>query len=223
MKITFQRREELAPTIWQYYFSPERLVRFVPGQYADFHLPHLENDPRGRMRTFTLTSLPTDKFVSFVVKIVEPASPYKQALELLQIDDELRMDDPMGDLILPKSPAVPLVFIAGGIGLASYAGSLKLLLKQNEERDIYLFYALRSRYEQIFQELTDAYPLQLRQVILAPNRLGAADIKKSVPSDALLYLSGSQKFVEDLQTTLGIVGVPHEQLIFDYFDGYAEL
>jgi ferredoxin-NADP reductase len=223
MKIWFERREELAPHIWEYHFQPERPVDFMPGQYADFHIITQLADPRGQSRVFSLTSLPSDPAVSFVAKFIAPVSPYKIALQNLAEGDELRLDDAMGDLVLPKSPAIPLVFIAGGIGIASFASMLKQLLADREERPVFLFYTVRSRQEQIFREIVHAYPLAHKSVTIAPHRLTADEIAASVPSDSLLYLSGSQKFVEGMRADLTVLGAQHEQIIFDYFDGYAEL
>jgi len=223
MQVFFERREELAPTIWQYYFRAPAPVDFVPGQYVDLHLPGVENDPRGAARTFTLTSLPEDELQSFVVKIPQPHTPYKDVLAGLEPGAGCRIDDAMGDLVLPKDPSVPLVFVAGGIGIASYASMLKLLLKAREERPIFFFYALRDRREQIFRELTDAYPLALKTTVIAPNRLTAKQIKDSTPPEALIYLSGSQRFVEGLRTHFEQLGTPRSQIVFDYYDGYTEL
>ncbi len=223
MIIRFERREELAPTIWQYYFRPERSIDFVAGQYAEFQLLREFSDPRGRGRTFTITSLPEDELVSFIVKCISPLSPYKQALGALLPGEEVRIGDAMGDLILPKLPTVPLVFVAGGIGIASFVSMLTLLTRRREAREIYLFYALRSRREQLYQDLANGYPLELKQLIYAPNHLAAAEITASTPGNALVYLSGSQHFVEGLRTDLSALGTPHERIVFDYFDGYAEL
>lgn len=221
--IRFVRREELAPTIWQYYFETERSVDFVAGQYAEFQLLSDFDDPRGRGRTFTLTSLPDNECLSFIVKLIAPLSPYKRALVALTPGDEVRIGDAMGDLILPKLVSQPLVFVAGGIGIASFVSMLTLLTRQREQRDIYLFYALRSRREQIYSDLVNGYPLALKQLVYTPNRLSAQEIVDSTPPSALIYLSGSQRFVEDLRAGLSKLGVPHEQIVFDYFDGYAEL
>lgn len=223
MQVFFERREELVPGIWQYWFRPERPVDFVPGQYADLHLLNVTDDSRGPARTFSFTSLPTDPSVSFVLKHFGLQSPYKQTLQALNEGDAARLDDALGDLVLPKSADFPLVFVAGGIGLASYVSMLKDLLARREERQIFLFYALRSRREQISRELFDSYPLQLKNIVIAPNRLTAAEIKATTPPDSLIYLSGSKKFVEGLQADLENSNVPREQIIFDYFDGYHEL
>jgi len=223
MKVFFERREELALGIWQYYFKPERPVDFIPGQYADFHILPPLGDPRGQSRVFSFTSLPSDPLISCVLKILPGASPYKQTLQALQPGDKLRLDDPMGDLVLPKLPSIPLVFLAGGIGIASFASMLKDLIARQEERQIFLFYALRSRQEQIFHELTDSYPLALKQIVFSPNRLNAQEVMDATPPNSFIYLSGSQRFVEGLQSDLEALRVPRERIAFDYFDGYAEL
>lgn len=223
MRVIFEHRAELAPGIWHYFFRPEQPVDFVPGQYVDLHLENVQNDQRGKSRTFTLTSLPSDKNISFVVKHFGLQTPYKHVLQDLHEGDSGRIDNAMGDLVLPKSPTVPLVFVAGGIGVSSYASIFKQLLEAREERSIFFFYAMRSRHEQIFRELTDVYPLQLKQLVYSPNRLSAQEIKATTPPEALIYLSGSQKFVEGLRNDLAALGTPHEQIIFDYYEGYPEL
>ncbi len=223
MNAIFERREELAPLIWQYYLRTERPYPFTPGQYAVLYILSPLSDPRGSSRTFTLTSLPGDELISFVVKFIAPLSPYKQVLQALMPGDKLRIDEAMGDLVLPKSPARPLVFIAGGIGMASYAGMLQQLINTKDERAIFLFYALRSRREHLFKDLIKQYPLQLAQFVYAPNQLTAREIVDSTPPDALLYLSGSQKFVESLRIEFEAGDIPRSQIVFDYYDGYTEL
>jgi ferredoxin-NADP reductase len=223
MQLSFVRRDELSPAIWEYYFRPERPLDYIPGQYVDIILGDVEGDPRGKSRVFTLTSVPSDELISFVLKMPEPHSVYKSHLELLQDGDPARCNNAMGDLILPKDPARPLVFIAGGIGIASYVSMLKKLSAKREERDIYLFYAMRTRYEQIFKDLTDSYPLQLKTIVIAPNRLTAQQVVDSTPPDALVYLSGSMKFVEGLRLSLETLGKDRNEIVFDYYDGYADL
>lgn len=223
MQVSFERREEMGPGIWHYYFMPERAVDYVPGQYVDLLLPDLAKDPRGLTRTFSLTSLPQDSNISFVTKHFGMQSPYKQRLQTLQAGESVRINDAMGDLVLPKSQSIPLVFVAGGIGIASYASMLKQLLDKKEERAIFLFYALRSNRERIFRDLTDSYPLAFSDLAIAPNSFNAAQIKSSVPPEALIYLSGSQAFVEQLRTDLEALYTPRSQIVFDYYDGYTEL
>ncbi len=223
MKVFFEQRAELAPGIWQYFFRPERPIDFVPGQYASLQLSEITGDPRGSSRVFSLTSLPGQPLVSFVLKHFTLQTPYKHRLQALQPGDSAQLADAMGDLVLPKNPNIPLVFVAGGIGIASFVSMLEHLLSVREERQVFLFYGLRTQREQIFREIISAYPLAFTGVAISPNHIMASEIIGSTPPDALLYLSGSQRFVEGLRSSLNTLGVEHARIAFDYFDGYTEL
>lgn len=225
MKVSFRDRTEVVPNtgIWEYTFDTERALDFVPGQYLDLTLLGVTDDPRGGSRTFSITSLPDDTLFSFIVKHFELQSPYKQRLQALQTGDEANIGDAMGDMILPKYQFTPLVFVAGGIGIASYASIFKDLLARREERAIFLFYQLRSQRERLYKGITESYPLMHSSVVVAPHKITAEEIQAVTPPDAYMYLSGSQKFVENLRSDLEARGVPREQIVFDYYDGYAEL
>lgn len=223
MDVVFERRENLAANIWQYYFRPLGGLDFLPGQYADLHLSKVVGDPRGPSRTLSFTNLPDEPSISFVLKHFEKQSPYKQALEHLKPGGVAKIDNAMGDLVLPKSPATPLIFVAGGIGIASYVGMLKQLIKTNEQRQVELFYQLRDAGEQIFGELLEAYKFKQKEILFKPDTLTGGKIKTSVSPESLIYLSGSQTFVENLQTDLERLGFARAQIIFDYYDGYIEL
>jgi ferredoxin-NADP reductase len=225
MQVFFEKREELVPGVWQYFFRPERPLDFVPGQYISLSLPEVVDDPRGGSRVFTLTSLPADAAynISFVLKYGSPISHYKQRLQALEPGDQAMIGDAMGDLVLPKNTDIPLVFIAGGIGIASYISMLSSLIEQREQRSIFLFYSLKSGREQIFRDVTNAYPLALKTIAIAPNRLTAAQIKNTTPPNAQIYVSGSESFVDSLCKGLVSLGIHRDQLVFDFFDGYTEL
>jgi ferredoxin-NADP reductase len=226
MRVFFEKRYELAPNVWHYFFTAERPVDYIPGQYVDFRIPHTSPDSRGMSRTFTLTSLPSEKQLSFAVKFEEPSSSYKMALARLKPGDEATLTDAMGDVVLPKSSNVPLTFVAGGLGIASFVSIMRWLTEQQEQRDITLLYAVRDHNILLFQDVLDSYPYPVDMKVFSPtsSRLSAKTIAKHTPKDGLLYLSGSEKFVESLRHELeNDYNVPHEQIVFDFFDGYSEL
>lgn len=222
MIVKFERRVQLTPDVWEYYFVPERPLGYVSGQYVDVHLPNV-SDPRGPSRVFTLTSLPDEPFLSFAAKFSAPLTPYKLALQNLQPGDAAHIDDAMGDVILPKNPSIPLIFVAGGLGIASFVSILRSLQQGDETRSITLLYALRTAQDDAYPELLKEFTFANKHVFICPNRLIVDDITQIVTEDSLIYLSGSQRFVEGLRTSLQANGIDHEQIIFDFFDGYSEL
>ncbi len=223
MQVFFDHRVQLAPRIWESYFRPAQKVDYQAGQYVSLRLAGLEADRRGPSRTFTLTSVPSDELISFVSKHSEPGSLYKRQLLELSPEDTAEIGDAMGDLVLPKSGAIPLIFIAGGIGMASYAAMLKTIIATQERREVFLFYAVRHKEELIFENLTEQYSLTCNVIMVSPNRLTVREIQPYITEAAQVYLSGSQLFVEALRHDLQQLGLGHEQIVFDYFDGYTEL
>lgn len=225
MRVRFERKEELAPSVWQYFFVPERPLDYIPGQYVDVRIPHTNPDNRGMSRTFSLITLPSEPLISFAVKFEQPSSTYKLALQSLRPGDGVTITDAMGDVILPKSSLVPLTFVAGGLGVASFVSIMRWLTSQNERRDITLLYAVRNPDILLFKDVFDAYQYPLALHIFSPEtpRLTAKTITQYTSPDGLLYLSGSERFVENLRHELeNDYAVPHERIVFDFFDGYTD-
>lgn len=223
MQVFFDSKRELAPSIWEYGFRSERPVQFVPGQYVSLQLPGVDDDGRGSSRTFTLVSLPSDQLLHFVVKHPENHSAYKQSLAQMQPGERATITDSMGDVILPKFAAVPLVFVAGGIGIASFISILRSLQLPNAApRTIHLLYGRRERSELIYADLLQQFPFASKQYFVSPQRLNIQDILRVTGDDTQIYLSGAQHFVEDLSTQLRLAGIGNERIVFDFFDGYRE-
>jgi ferredoxin-NADP reductase len=226
MNVVFERKEQHAPDIWQYYFKTDRPLSFVPGQYVDVQLPHSNPDNRGMSRTFTLTSLPGEALMSFAVKFSETMSTYKQALYNIRTGQSATITDAMGDLVLPKSPTVPLVYVAGGLGIASFVSMVRWLTTHDDKRTITLLYALHDTQDALFQDIFSSYPFKIEMKLYSPvtERLTAKLIADAMPADGLIYISGTEKFVELLRSNLQTeLHIPHQQIVFDFFDGYADL
>jgi len=220
---SFVRHEELVPGVWQAFFRPDSPLDYLPGQYVELILPAAPDDPRGPQRTFTLTTLPSEEVVGFIYRADEPMSPYKQVLQSLEVGTEVRLGEVLGDLVLPKLSTVPLIFIAGGIGMASFTAMLKQLSQHSEQRTVHLFYSLRSQYDDAFKAQVDSFPFASKNRYIQPNRLDVNDILQVANSDSLIYLSGSEPYVQSLRDQLHALGFSHSQIVFDYYDGYADL
>ena len=242
MRAVFVRRqwENAARSIMSFYFKPERPYDFQAGQYADITVPHANPDNRGLTRTMTFSSNPLDELVCITTRVTaEHLSTYKQALLALQPGDTISITDAMGDMVLPLDTTIPLVFVAGGVGIASYAGIINYLLTTHDIRQISLHYTVRATDDIAFQNLLDryrasghliaalytpivntpyAYPTELQ-----PRRLTAAGIAVSLPLGAQVYLSGSMTMVEELRGELqSTFNLPQYRIAFDYFDGYTQ-
>jgi len=232
MLVTFDHTIPIAENIISFNFKPSRAVRYTAGQFIELTLPHPHPDKRGQKHWFTLSSSPSEEFLTITTKFPAqpPTSTFKQTLKALKPGQEVMMADPMGDFVLPKDPKTPLVFIAGGIGVTPMRSMLKWLVDNQEKRPIKLLYSARVMEEVAFKDVFEAYGLEPTYILDQPpanwkgetGRLTADKILELAPDqpNQLYYLSGPEPMVEALINDLK-TKVPKNRLVGDYFPNYG--
>lgn len=236
MIVTYVRshHESLDNNIISFWFKPEKTIDHIAGQFIQLKIPHDNPDDRGTKRWFTLSSSPTDApLVSVTTKFAKRSSTFKQALKHLKPGEKLHMDSPMGDFVLPKDSSIPLVFVAGGIGITPFHSIIKWLYDTKQERDITFLYAINNEHEMIFQELFEHYGLNRILIVKKPlgtwdGEVGQLDAMRilsniKLSSDSLIYISGPEQMVESLNKQLAENGVNKNQLVGDFFPGYLSI
>jgi ferredoxin-NADP reductase len=198
------------------------------------HLPLLKPDVRGTKHWFTISSSPTEELIGLTTKFTpDEGSAFKQALRDLKPGAELTLADPMGDFVLPKDQSIPLLFVAGGIGVTPYRSIIKWLADVNEKRDIHLLYSVRHAREIAFPDLFQSYDMKFTSVITEPDPewqgetglLTAERILQFVGPDprSLIYMAGPEPMVEAFVEELKSHGIPGHRLVTDYFPGYTSV
>ena len=233
MRVVFDHAENEAKNIKTFWFRPEKTVRYTAGQFTEIHLPHDNPDDRGIKRWFTLSSSPTDNMVSITTRLdpVRPSS-FKKALFGLKPGAKLNLADPMGDFVLPKKNDIPIVFVAGGIGVTPMHSMIKWMVDTGEQRQIHLFYAANDPENVAFRKQFENAPIKF-DIILAKPPAGwqgmsgrlTTDVIWNLPGvkvNALVYLSGPEPMVEQFYKELKGRGIPEHRLVTDYFPGYTE-
>ena len=233
MQVTFDHAQTETGYLKTFWFRPEKPVRYVAGQFTEIRLPHANPDERGDKRWFTLSSSPTDEMVSITTRLdpVRPSS-FKQTLFNMKPGTKLALADPMGDFVLPMKQDIPVVFVAGGIGITPMRSMVKWLVDTGEKRQIYLFYAANMLEEVAFRELFESAPIDFEIILQNPprnwqdksGRLTTEEILRlpGVKDKALVYLSGPEPMVETFYKELKARGIPEHRLVTDYFPGYTE-
>lgn len=233
MNVTFNHVVQNAPNIKTYWFKPERPVRYTAGQFTEIYLPSDNADNRGIRRWFTLSSSPTDEMISITTKFASHrSSTFKQHLSMLKPSDQLKLADPMGDFVLPKDTSIPLVFVAGGMGITPMHSMIKWLNDTGEKRDIRLVYAVAEESDLTFVPLFKEYGLNFTPIIKTPppgyagetGSLNTDRILQLAPDDgkSLIYLSGPELMVETIFKELPTKGISPDRLVTDYFPGYQQ-
>lgn len=237
MKFKFIGRVQETSECHIFAFKPEDKFDFQPGQFLRWNLPHSDADERGVKRFFTISSSPTEGEVWIATRInAEKSSTFKKALLKLNPGDVLFAEGPKGDFVLPQ-PLVPMVFIAGGIGITPFRSMLKYLWDSKKTIDITLLYSNRTAEDIPFKSLIDAFDagsvLKVVYTItdnIPPDWQGetgfidAEMIKRYVPDydKRLIYISGPEPMVQSFETMFAGMGLTGENIRTDYFPGYTE-
>lgn len=124
VNLTLRERRPLGSEIYEYIFTPQRPLRFRPGQYLELDVPHTRPDLRGSRRMFSVASAPGAE-VCVAIREPEPGSSLKRALREAGPGTRLRATSVHGDFVWPKSQSTPLLLIAGGIGVTPFMSQLR--------------------------------------------------------------------------------------------------
>src|SRR5665213_828787 len=131
--------ENHSKTIKSFWFEPERPLDYIAGQFIMMSIKHDHPDDRGKEHWFTVSSSPSDApLISITTKFSTPSSSFKTALHKLKPGEHVAISDPMGDFVLPKDRNIPLIFVAGGIGITPFHSIIKWLHDTKQSRDITL-------------------------------------------------------------------------------------
>ena len=108
---------------------------FLPGQYVNIEVPG-----SGQHRAYSFSSAPGHQRLSFMIKQV-PAGLMSGWLEAAQAGQALQLSGPLGSFYL-RAVTRPLLFLAGGTGLAPFLSMLEVLAQQGTQQAVHLIYGV---------------------------------------------------------------------------------
>lgn len=231
MRLTFLRSEQLTDDIWLFRFRPERPVRFIAGQYIEITLTHDPMDNRGDRRWMTITTAPGDPEVEIMMRFApKDGSSYKTAFKAMSPGTILHASEPIGDFVLPKSPDIPITFIAAGIGITPVLSIVRDMQKRKDTRQLQLIYSARTPKDLIGHDLFSISHIAYSPVITEDSQnwngdTGRLSGKKIIAMsdtqpERLYFLSGPEPLVLGVINELYSQGVQRSQIVMDYFPGY---
>ena len=159
------------------YLSPvdgAPLPSYLPGQYLTFHLQipdPITGTTTKVVRCYSLSDRPRSDLYRVSIKRVPPPAGHPDAPpgrastyvhEHLREGSRLSVRAPSGHFHLIEEGTVPIVLIAGGIGITPLLSILNTLFHRADPREVWLFYGVRNRGEQIMkghlESLRDTHP-----------------------------------------------------------------
>lgn len=224
--LVFRKKEKVAENTWTFYFEPMSKFNFTPGQYMEWTLPHKSPDSRGTRRFFTISSAPEENQIMLTIRVAEKGSSFKSALLDIEAGKELTASSPQGDFVLPEDKNIPLVFIAGGIGVTPFRSMIKHMLSKSGKRDIVLLYSNRNDSDIAFKEIFEkARSLGVKTFYINTEKDG--HINEQMIAEKVLdfqkrtfYVSGPQPMVDAFKKLLS--GMNVKKIKTDFFPGYTE-
>lgn len=232
-------RRALTPTAVEFAFRPDRPLPHRAGQYLELHVPHRGADFRGTRRSFTIASAPeeVDGTVRVAIRLRKPASSFKRALDRLPVGAPVRAVTVTGGFTLPDDRAVPLLLVAGGIGITPFVSQLRHdaaeVAAGARARDVLLVDRVPAADE--IPYLPELAATGVRVLLVCPDpealpplpdhwhvvrAFDAAALAAVLPDPAsrLAYVSGSPSFLGTARSILAEVGV--RRVRSDAFAGY---
>lgn len=229
------RIEQESRDIRSFYLQPGdgAAVTFAPGQHIPVRLRIEGQTPL--IRTYSLSSAPSDGYLRISVKAQGPASWHLH--RALKVGDLLDVRLPMGSFTLDQDSERPLVLIGAGVGITPLIAMLREQLASGQGRRIYLFHGGRTLADLPFQQelgalqkqsagllnihralsQPEAHAVQGRDYTFA-SRLGIDQIKTTLALDDYdFYLCGPASFTQDLYEGLRSVHVPDSRIHAEAF------
>jgi ferredoxin-NADP reductase len=210
-------------------------VDFRPGQYFWVELPNSgHDDEKGLRRHFSVVTSPTERGVLGVCTRLRDTA-FKKTLAELEVGDEVVVEPPKGDYVLPEDTSPNYVFVAGGIGITVFRSMLRYIADKGEPYRVTLVYSNRDRASTPFldelQELEQTIP-GCRLVLTMTEDEGwegesryvspqlLTDHLEGELDDYTYLVAGPPGMVEGVTGQLSAAGVPEEQVLPDSFSGY---
>ena len=206
-------------------------INFKSGQFLNYKLD--VKDPRSSTRSFSIASSPTENFLMLSTKISQ--SPFKQMLNLMNVNDEIEAAGPYGIFILDEIKDV--VMLSGGIGITPLRSMIKYSLDKKLKVKITLFYSNKIPEDILYRKELETFAknrnFTLVNTITEPKeskeswkgitgRIDENLIKKYVKdfNNKIFYICGPPKMVDAMVEILKGMNIPQQQIKIEHFLGY---
>jgi len=196
---------------------------FLPGQYVNIGVPG-----SGQHRSYSFSSAPGESKISFLIKKI-PGGVMSRWLETAQPGDKLDLHGPLGSFYL-RNVQRPLLFLAGGTGLAPFLSMLEVLARANSQQKVHLIYGVTRDLDLVQVDALEAYAARLPNFSYATVVADAASnhprkgwVTQHVPADALndgdvdVYLCGPPPMVDAVRKYFDDEGVKPNSFYYEKF------
>ncbi|WP_429925381.1 benzoate 1,2-dioxygenase electron transfer component BenC (plasmid) [Agrobacterium vitis] len=196
---------------------------FLPGQYVNIAVPG-----SNQSRSYSFSSKPGERRISFLIKKI-PGGVMSTWLEQAKVGTTLDLTGPLGSFYL-RDVKNPLLFLAGGTGLAPFLSMLEVLAQQQSQQKIHLIYGVTRDLDLVLVDQLQAFTARLPNFTYAT--VVADDTTKHprkgwvtqhMPQDMLndgnvdVYLCGPPPMVDAVRSYFDDKGVKPNSFYYEKF------
>lgn len=240
MKLKLIKKNQILPSVANFYFEPDEKFDWTAGQYLHYRINHAEPDERGQNRFFSIASAPNEGHVQLTTKFSAKGSSFKNELSRLRVGDSVEAYGPKGDFSVREGIS-DYIFIAGGIGITPFRSIIFDLDHKNMPLNISLLYINRTT-DIIFKEELEAVASGHKEfrinyfisgekvseekveenIKILPGRINKQALEKVIKNTqtTVFYVSGPETMVYYFEDLLSELGVPRGNIVCDYYVGY---
>jgi hypothetical protein len=166
LRVARREFEDPAQTQCSLYLEPvdgAALPPFLPGQFLTFELK--TGDSRTITRCYSLSDRPLSTGYRVTIKRLSspagrPGLPAGESSSYLhdrvREGDILRVKAPAGIFVIDPDATIPVVLIAGGIGITPLLSMLRWCATEQPQRSIELYYGVRNRLDHAFKTVLES-------------------------------------------------------------------
>ncbi len=196
---------------------------FIAGQYIWLQIPILKYpDVKGNTRMFSISSSPNKKGeLGIVFRNTE--SGYNKTLTEIIPETEVIFSGPFGPLKLPENNSLPIVFLAGGIGVSPFLSMIRFSNENHSSRKIILIYVNTNEKEIVYLD-------ELRKIEkensnfklyctcgLLKERVLKDSLGELINQKVIWSVIGPKGFVDFVSKYLNEKGISPQDIIFEQF------
>ena len=211
-------------------------MKYTPGQYVQVLAPQYEKSSEEVYRAYSISSDPADQAaIELIIRRVPDGICTTYLFDYLKVGDKVRINGPYGQFYL-RDTSAPIVFIAGGSGIAPIKCILHNMKNTNNNRRAVFFFGIRTTKDLFLAEEMTRFETQLVQFKFVPvvsqpesgaEWAGVTGRVTHIAEDYLRkqgnahehegYLCGSPGMIESSIGILKKLGITEDKIYYDKF------
>ena len=211
-----------------------KTIDYVPGQYVQLLTPAYEKSSEEVYRAYSISSDPAENnIIELIIRLIPGGICTTYCFEHLKLGDEVKINGPYGDFGLSQTDA-PIVFIAGGSGMAPIKCMLHDMKNTGNKRQASYYFGANSVKELFLTDIMREFESTLANfkfvpVVASPQEdenwdgeagLVTEAVKKGLKNAAECeaYLCGSPGMIDAAIKILKELGMSDDRIFFDKFE-----